>query len=98
MSQASRRCVIAFGVFALCAGFFLAGCRRGVEPQADVSIAHEITPRPPRVGPATVTLRVADAAGRPVGGALISLEGNMSHAGMRPVFGTAKETGPGRYQ
>ena len=31
-------------------------------------------------------------------GALLKLEGNMSHAGMVPVFGEAKETEPGRYR
>ncbi len=31
-------------------------------------------------------------------GARIKLEGNMSHAGMAPVFADAKEIEPGRYQ
>ena len=31
-------------------------------------------------------------------GARIKLEGNMSHAGMAPVFADAKETETGRYQ
>ena len=31
-------------------------------------------------------------------GARIKLEGNMSHAGMAPVFADAKEIQPGRYQ
>lgn len=34
----------------------------------------------------------------PVTGARIKLEGNMSHAGMVPVFADARETEPGRYQ
>ena len=108
MSQASRRCLKAFGAHALCAGLFLAGCRQSPEPHAytpaareqhaDVSVAHEIAPDPPRVGTATVTLRLTDAAGRPLSGARVSLEGNMSHPGMRPVFGEARELEPGRYQ
>ena len=108
MSPASRRCLKAFGALALCVGLFLAGCRPSPEPHAyipaahephaDVSIAHEVAPDPPRVGTATVTLRVADASGRPLGGARVSLEGNMSHPGMRPVFGEAREMEPGRYQ
>jgi hypothetical protein len=88
----------AFGALALCAGLFLTGCRQSPEPRADVSIAHEVAPDPPRVGTATITLRVADASGRPLGGARISLEGNMTHPGMRPVFGEARELEPGRYQ
>ena len=31
-------------------------------------------------------------------GAHIAMEADMTHAGMAPVFGEAKETGPGRYQ
>lgn len=101
MSHASRRCLRAFGALALCAGLFLTGCQRRAESQsdtADISVGHEIEPRPPRVGTARVTLRVADAAGRPLGGARVRLEANMSHAGMRPVFAEARETEPGRYQ
>jgi len=98
LSPSFRRCVTAFGGFVLCAGLVLAGCERRPEPQPDILVEHEVTPDPPRVGPATVTLRVSDAAGQPVSGARISLEGNMSHAGMRPVFGEATELEPGRYQ
>jgi YtkA-like len=36
--------------------------------------------------------------GTRLSGARISLEGDMSHPGMSPVFGEAKETAPGRYQ
>jgi hypothetical protein len=50
------------------------------------------------VGTATFTLRVADASGRPLSGARVSLEGNMTHPGMRPVFAEARELEPGRYQ
>jgi hypothetical protein len=98
LSPSSRRCVVAFGAVLLCAGFFLTGCQRRPEPQPGFSVEHEITPHPPRVGTATVTLRVADATGTPVSGARVHLEGNMTHAGMRPVFGEATELAPGRYQ
>jgi hypothetical protein len=40
---------------------------------------------------------VADAAGKPLSGLRINLEGNMSHAGMTPVFTVARETGAGQY-
>ena len=45
----------------------------------------------------TITLNVTDASGKSVTGARISLEGNMSHPGMVPVFADARETAPGRY-
>jgi hypothetical protein len=59
---------------------------------------HEIAPQPPRVGQATITVSLSDAAGNPVAGANVNLEGNMSHPGMNPVFGAAREIGAGRYQ
>jgi len=98
VSPASRRRLKTFGALALCAGLFLAGCRTQTGTRDDVSVAHEVAPDPPRVGAATFTLRVADAAGRPLSGARVSLEGNMTHPGMRPVFGEARELEPGRYQ
>jgi len=61
-------------------------------------VAAQITPRPPRVGRSTITLLVTDATGALVPGSRIKLEGNMSHAGMTPVFAEAAEFEPGRYR
>jgi hypothetical protein len=63
----------------------------------NLTVTHELSPQSPRVGPLTITLRVTDPAGKPATGARIKLEGNMSHAGMTPVFAGASETEPGRY-
>ena len=63
----------------------------------DLTLTHEVSPQPPRVGPLTITLRVADTSGKPVTGVRIKLEGNMSHPGMTPLFADAQETEPGRY-
>jgi hypothetical protein len=41
---------------------------------------------------------LADAAGGPITGARVAIEADMSHAGMSPVFGEAKETETGHYQ
>jgi hypothetical protein len=88
-----------FLLVALSVGTLLAGCRKEAGAQTDVLIAHEIAPRPPVVGvPATVGLKVTDEAGRSLTGAKIKVEGNMSHAGMAPVFAEAGEVAPGRYQ
>jgi hypothetical protein len=46
----------------------------------------------------TVTLRITDLSGTAVTGAQLTVEGNMSHAGMVPVFVDASEIEPGRYQ
>jgi hypothetical protein len=49
--------------------------------------------------PATVSLKVIDfLSSKPVSGARVTLEGNMTHAGMTPVFAEAKEVEPGRYR
>src|SRR5215216_266826 len=72
------------------------GCRS--HSSVDVSVAHEITPQPPRAGQVTITMRVTDASGRPLTGARIKLEGNMTHAGMVPAFADVTEFEPGRYR
>jgi len=46
----------------------------------------------------TLTLRITDLSGTAVSGAQVTLEGEMSHAGMVPVFADANEIEPGRYQ
>jgi YtkA-like len=86
-------------VAALFLAFVVTACSKPTESTPAVTIEHEISPQPVRVGPATVQLRLADATSRkPVTGARIRLEGNMTHAGMSPVLAQAKETEPGRYQ
>ncbi len=94
----SRLCAFVVGC-AVFAGVAGAACRKADRSREPViTIEHEIAPAPPRVGAAMITLRIADASGKPLTGVPITLEGNMSHAGMAPVFATTKETEPGRYQ
>jgi len=76
----------------------VAACHRRVDPAARISVQEQITPQPPRVGPATVVVQLADAAANPVPHAKIMVEADMSHPGMAPVFGTASETVPGSYR
>ena len=57
-----------------------------------------ITPDPPKVGPAKAKITLTDKEGKPLQGAALKLEGNMNHAGMKPVFAVATETDPGRYE
>jgi hypothetical protein len=75
-----------------------AGCSRRGDASPVVTVEHAISPEPPKVGPATVILKLADTAARPVPGARITVEAEMSHAGMAPVFEEASETGPGEYR
>ena len=83
-----------------CAATLLAaGCRGPAGATPDVLVEHEISPRPPRVGPAVFDLRMTDvASSKPLSGARVRLEANMAHAGMTPVFAEAEEAGPGRYR
>lgn len=83
---------------ALCVGLaLLQGCRRQTVSASDLRLEHVISPQPPRVGRTTIILRLRDAAGKPVSGARIKLEANMSHPGMAPVFATAREEVQGGY-
>jgi YtkA-like len=82
-----------------CAATLLtSGCTRPADSPPVVEIEHAISPQPVRIGPATVTLKLADGAGKTISGAHISIEADMSHPGMSPLFADAKETEPGRYQ
>ncbi|HTP87067.1 MAG TPA: FixH family protein [Bryobacteraceae bacterium] len=76
---------------------FATACHRTATADSGMTVACEIAPKPARVGTATVTVRLADAATKPVTGAKISLEGDMAHPGMEPVFAKAQETNPGSY-
>ena len=77
---------------------FVEGCTRPVQRFVELRIIHEIAPQPPRVGPVTLTMQITDLSGAPVSGAQLTVEGNMSHAGMVPVFAEAREIEPGRYR
>lgn len=76
----------------------LAGCARGGRDLPDVGVELLIEPQPPQLGTATLTVALTDAGGQPLAGAAVELEGNMSHAGMVPVFATATEVAPGQYR
>ena len=73
------------------------GCRRDPQAPAGAEIELVFSPSPPAVGPAEVTVKLTDAAGEPLKGAKVELEGNMNHAGMKPSFATLAEAAPGRY-
>ena len=85
-------------LIALCACLLFAqACRHKSESLPDLTLEHEISPQPPRVGQVAITVRVT-ASGTPITRARITMEGNMSHAGMVPVFAEATEIDAGRYR
>jgi YtkA-like len=75
-----------------------AGCSKSTDRSPSILLRHEISLQPTRIGPATVTIRLTDIAGKPVAAAQIAMEGDMSHPGMSPAFGQVKELEAGRYQ
>lgn len=72
-------------------------CQKTAKPP-DIAVQYEIAPQPPRAGTTTIDLKLTDKNGAPVGGARVDLEGNMSHAGMAPLSGEAKEIETGKYR
>jgi hypothetical protein len=83
-----------------CACALLGVACKLTEPTPDFNVQHDVSPSPPGVGrPATVSLKLTDfLSSKPVSGARVRLEGNMTHAGMTPVFAEAEEAEPGRYR
>ena len=63
-----------------------------------MAVMFEVTPQPARVGTITTTFILASSEGKPVAGAHLTAEADMTHAGMRPAFGAVHETQPGRYE
>jgi hypothetical protein len=82
----------------LLAALLFCGCRGEAEvgdPGLALTVA--ISPTPPAVGPARLIVTLSDTSGAPLEGAVIVVEGNMSHAGMLAVVDTAVAEGPGAY-
>lgn len=89
-------CIAVLGSAAL-----ITGCDRrsdrGANTDTDVQIDVEVSPQPLAVGPAQVAVTLKDQAGQPIEEARVEVEGNMSHAGMTPVFAAAVGGEDGRY-
>jgi hypothetical protein len=91
------RILYACPLFFLTASLLTSGCTRASQAAGATATDKHAAPQPPQVGPNTVTFRLAMGS-VPVTGAHVELEGDMAHAGMAPVFGSAKEISPGQYQ
>jgi hypothetical protein len=80
----------------------LAGCgrvqRTNSAPVDAYVVSMTIEPSPPAVGPGTVVATLTDPEGRPVDGARLEVEANMSHAGMVPVLADTAESHAGAYR
>src|SRR5437660_8455735 len=56
-----------------------------------------VLPQPPHVGPADVRITLTDSRHALVRGAQVSVEADMSHPGMKPLFQNASATDDGEY-
>jgi hypothetical protein len=80
-----------------------AGCGRAeqaasYETKDDYQVSFATEPSPPKVGDGTVIVTLLDANGQPVDGARVSLEANMNHAGMVPVYADISSGDAGVYR
>jgi hypothetical protein len=82
----------------LSANAYLISCSKSPGVPRDVDFACESDPKPPHVGRNEFTVTLTGSNHMGLAGARVSLEGDMSHPGMRPVFAEAKEISPGHYQ
>lgn len=73
-------------------------CGRASKDLPDVVVEMVVSPEPAQIGPSTVTVTLMDAKGELIENADLELEANMSHAGMVPVFASAREVAPGQYE
>jgi hypothetical protein len=75
----------------------IAGCRAS-DPSDAISAAWTVEPSPPAAGQALVVRVTLSDRDRPVSGAKLRLEGQMSHPGMTPVVSDLVERGNGTYE
>jgi len=84
------------------AAWLVAGCGRIQAGQpdttAEINLSLAVEPEQPAIGPAELLITVTDAAGQPINNATLDIEGNMTHAGMVPVFAQAEAGEVGRYR
>jgi hypothetical protein len=84
-------------MLAMACAALTASCNRAEDTNPGIAVKEGITPQPPRVGPAVVSIELTDPKQKPLPHAAIMVEADMSHPGMSPVFAEAKEIAPGRY-
>ena len=102
--KAARR--LARGAAFLCAlaaiSVLFAGCGRIQQTPAAAQDGYTVTmvaqPSTPVIGDGTLVVTLRDPAGKPVTGAGLQIEGNMSHAGMTPVMADGASGKDGVYR
>ena len=70
----------------------------GYETKDDYQVSFATEPAPPKIGEGRVTVTVLDKSGQPVDVTRVSLEANMNHAGMVPVYADITSGSAGVYR
>jgi hypothetical protein len=74
----------------------VASCGRA---ESSIAVSWSLEPAPPASGRETIAqVTLTDAAGQPVPGARLQIEGHMSHPGMAPITTRLTELADGRYE
>lgn len=94
----NRRSGLAAALLLLLGNLPLGGCAKSPGARDDVAFSCQSDPIAPRIGANTFTVTLTGGDGARLTGAHITIEGDMTHPGMSPVFGDAREIAPGRYQ
>src|SRR5512133_1603057 len=83
-------------VAALGVGFAVVACRAAPASASIAQIGLRVVTEK-TVGPAAVEVSIRGADGSPSAGAQVTLRGDMTHAGMKPVIVQMREIGRGTY-
>jgi periplasmic copper chaperone A len=86
-------------ILLLFATLFLAACRADSADNSDMDIRIEFAEDAPAVGGERfILVTLSDSAGNPINNATVKIRGDMTHAGMTPIFGEATDGENGVYE
>ena len=71
----------------------LLSCHRPGAGGDGAQVEMKVIPQPPVVGTAEIEIFLRDEKGNPLEATRVEIEGNMTHPGMTPTFGTAEPQG-----
>ena len=87
-------------IFLTCT-ILLTGCgriqREQSLPDLDYNLKMNLEPNPPTTGPGRLVFTLTDSADHPIDNATLNIEGNMTHAGMVPIFAQSSAGPSGQY-
>lgn len=75
----------------------IAGCSSNEDDTREINLEWLISPNPPAIGTVQFQVILSDTLARPITGAMLDIEANMSHPGMSPIMAKLEEEDPGVY-